>query len=251
MPLRSTLRSRRKSGDLNPDVSSSEDEHLRYRDNPQKPKTQQINDSDLEVLSDSSVDNWEQPGTIDEHVRRHNAEITRRLDSEPGNPEIWMQLIRNQDKSLKSRPTEAERRSNADIKISLYEKALHSVQTPECRQDLLLGMMEEGAKVWDSDRLAAQWSSTLKKYPHVSKLWTKFLEYRQTAFSLFRYESVLDVFQECLQVLQKSRHNSNDIIASETNIRKSSFRFTTYDAVHEGSWLYGDSYCYMASTTRI
>lgn len=113
-------------------------------------------------------------------------------------------LIHHHSEPLGPRSTGAERRSTADIKMSLYEKALHKVKDAEGRQMLLIQMMEEAPNIWDTKRLSAQWSQVLKTNPDSLGLWMGYLNFKQTAFPSFTYEVVHNVFLDCLLILREA-----------------------------------------------
>ena len=221
IPLRSGMPTNRKRGDDSASLGTSfcEDEHTHYRSilGTSSP-AEEFNDSDLEYPSES-LNARKQPRVFDDQFQRKKAELAQRVDSEPSNAEAWLQFIHYEDASLGSRPTAAERRSTADIKMAMYKKALGKVKGPEGRQHLLIEMMEEASKFWDSRRLATEWSAVLKSNPDVLGLWIAFLDFKQTDFSSFKYESIRSTVDNCISVLQKCLMQS----ANDTCIRKPFF----------------------------
>ncbi|KAI9808219.1 MAG: hypothetical protein M1825_004676 [Sarcosagium campestre] len=116
-------------------------------------------DADLEYVSESSSSDYETVDmtSIDHASRDHGTKLSRRVEDEPSNVEAWLELIKHQDTLLDQRgqnpnrkSTDAERRSTAEIKIFMYEKALGKLKgTSVDIEPLLLGLMAEGAKVWE------------------------------------------------------------------------------------------------------
>ncbi|KAK2802260.1 hypothetical protein FQN50_007441 [Emmonsiellopsis sp. PD_5] len=156
---------------------------------------------DLELVSDSSLD------LDDENSRRRNAELSRRVTENPEDVDGWLQLINHQESLVgvaesdgQRRLTSAERRSVADIKISMYEKALNKVPSKAPRDRLLIGMMEEASKLWDTKMLSDRWKSILQANPDYTSLWIKYLDFQQTRFLTFTYEQCRSVFIDCLKI---------------------------------------------------
>ncbi|KAL2038659.1 hypothetical protein N7G274_008707 [Stereocaulon virgatum] len=216
--LSANRRTRRRRGDdgSSSDVSlSSGDDDKHYRSVVGKARSnEEPADQDLIYDVDQlSSDDWEQSrsSTFDEAVQSRRTELLKRVDSDPANCDAWLDLIDQQDHIVGMKPskrikiTDAERRSNAEVKLSIYEKAMGKVSSPEGRETLLLGMMEEAIKVWSGERLLSQWGSILSDNPGSLKLWTRFLDFKQTAFTSFRYDDVQNVYLSCLSMLHQAR----------------------------------------------
>ena len=201
---------KRKRGEngTSPNPSSSEDERNHYRSILGKPlRSNEPNDPDLVYASEASSSGRHVPstGALVDHLQRKRMELTRRVDSDPSSAEAWMQLIHHQESFIGPRPTNAERRSTADIKISMYEKALDAVKDMKGREDLLMEMMVEAATILDGQSLSAQWRKILQTNPSILSLWTAYLDFKQTEFSAFRYEEVQNVFLDCMRMLEIAR----------------------------------------------
>ena len=150
---------KRKRGESDGSSSSPErEEH--YRSIEGKAKSGAApSDGDLQYASESSASDYEMVSFDNPSAtaRQRNIELTRVVDVQPTNPQAWIDLIDHQDGLLgagnSSAPralTTAERRSTADIKLSMYEKALEKTRSGgNEREQLLLGMMEEGSKIWE------------------------------------------------------------------------------------------------------
>lgn len=117
-------------------------------------------EKDLGYASESSSDY--EPINLDSltaNARARNIELSNKVELEPTNIGAWLDLIDHQDALLGLREgvggrqaTDAERRSTADIKISMYEKALSKVDKKvDGYERLLVGLMEEGSKIWEYD----------------------------------------------------------------------------------------------------
>ena len=142
--------------------------------------------------------------------------LSRKLDAEPDNFEAWMDLIRHQDSLLgrgegsnRKNVTNAERRSNSEIKLSMFEKALEQVKDRESREDLWLGMIQEATMIWDTHRVSSCWKGILQRHPHSLRCWTKYLDFMQTNFTSFGFEEVRNAYVDCLNMTNRTRFNDD------------------------------------------
>ncbi|KAL2814570.1 NRDE-2, necessary for RNA interference-domain-containing protein [Aspergillus cavernicola] len=197
--------SRRKQQENTFGESDTDDEKDGYRSIHGKLKHDEGIPSDLELMSDtdSSGDEGARQGP-DADIRQRNVELSRNVEQRPAEVEAWVRLIDHQETVLRgsakqtSSLTSAEQNGLADIKLSLYEKALKKVGQSLGRDRLLIGLLEEGSKLWDTQRLLAQWHSTLKSNSQYISLWVKYLNFRQTEFLNFTHDRCLATFTECL-----------------------------------------------------
>ncbi|KAL5355117.1 NRDE-2, necessary for RNA interference-domain-containing protein [Aspergillus floccosus] len=194
----------------------SEDDRYAYRSIRGKAKPEDMLPDDLEIISDSgSVDEDGVQADPDKEIKQRNVELSRGVERNPTDVESWLQLINHQESLLRGSDREsgsltyAERKSLADIKLSLYEKALKRVGQHPSRDKLLLGCLEEGAKLWDTKKLSARWQSVLKSDSRFISLWIKYLDFRQTEFLDFTYEKCLATFMECLRLNKSSPDHPN------------------------------------------
>lgn len=223
-------RAKRRRGDdgLPVDCASSSDENdtqysslegkARYKKEPA--------DQDLKYNSDTSS-SQDTAGSrllvLDEPAQRKRVQLSRRTDAEPTNFEAWIDLINYQDNLLglgqnseRTSLTNAERRSNAEIKCSIFEKALEKVKDSEGREVLLLGMMQEAAEIWRTENISSRWKSILQQNPQSLRLWTKYLDFIQRSFTSFRFEEVKSVYLDCLNLTQRAR-TTGEITLDEHN----------------------------------
>jgi hypothetical protein len=203
--------SRRKEREDEYSESGTDDEKYGYRSIHGKLKHDDGLPSDLEPMSDTDISGGEgvrRDPDID--IKRRNVELSRNVEQRPTDVEAWLQLIDHQETVLRgsakqsSSLTSAERNSLADIKHSLYEKALKKVGQGAGRDRLLIGRLEEGSKLWDTKKLLAQWHSTLKSNSQYISLWMKYLDFRQTEFLNFSHDRCLATFTECLSLNKAS-----------------------------------------------
>lgn len=201
-------RKRRKIvGGFSPGDSELDEDKYGYRSIEGRAKPDQDLPSDLEVASETDVSR-DEGGRIDlgEEVKQQNMQLSRQVEEHPNDVDAWLQLIDHQDvlvtgaRAENRRLTYAEMRSLVDIKLSLYEKALKKVGPNPSKDRLLLGFLEEGAKVWDTKKLSDQWYATLKANSQYISLWVKYLDFRQTEFLDFTYERCRATFLDCMKL---------------------------------------------------
>lgn len=187
----------------------SDDEKFAYRSIHGKAKPEDHIPSEVEAVSDTDSDGEGFRVDLNDEIKQTNAELTRKTQENPTDVGAWLRLIDHQSAVLsgaeESRPlTYAERIGLADIKMSLYEKGLKQIGQNSGRERLLLGLLEEGAKLWDTKELLQRWQTTLKANSQFISLWVRYLDFRQTQFLDFTYERCLATFIECLKLNKSS-----------------------------------------------
>ena len=229
--LSAARRTKRRRGNdgssLDSDSSSLEDsEHYRSIEGKAK-ANHKPGDHDLIFDDDASSadDRGERCVSIDKSAQDRRVDLSRRTEADPSNYGAWLDLINNQDDILKASRTSkrgeltnAERRANADIKLSLYRKALEKVTDSEGRENLVLGMIDQAAQVWTSEKLSSELKSLLQKNPGFLRLWTKYLDSKQTNFTAFKYEEVQTVYSECLNFLSRVEQDDGKPVAEKEQI---------------------------------
>ena len=185
--------------------SNTEDEQHHYRSIEGKAKPlANADDSDIELNEDASDPG--RPNLMTDEVILRKAALSRKVDLEPSNGDAWLDLINYQEQNLLDRTLGqeakvAESMSTADIKLSMYEKALKVVKDPENIERLTIGMMKEGAKVWDVKKIAIKWQNVLQMNPSYINLWTKYLDFQQTNSASFHFDELREVYRRCLGIL--------------------------------------------------
>ncbi|KAJ5814602.1 hypothetical protein N7474_006379 [Penicillium riverlandense] len=185
----------------------SDDERHAYRSILGKAKPEDILSSDEEIVLGSESEGDETARSDpDTEIRLHNAKLSRAVENDPHDVSLWLQFIDYQDLLIRGSRAEnqsltyAERQGLADIKLSLYDKALKKAGKSPLTVRLLLGRLEEGGKIWDTKTLAAQWEAALKAHPGFISLWVKYLDFRQTESVNFTYSRSVNTFVECLKL---------------------------------------------------
>ncbi len=144
-------------------------------------------------------------------VQEKNAKLIRLTKTDPQNVEAWLDLIEHQQamirlgqSRIRTELSNNEKHSLADVRLSIYEQALREVRDSNTsRIRLILNMMREAAKIWDSKRVLSKWKEILSDQPDCAELWTEYLDVVQTSFTGFTYEKTRRLFQECLELLAR------------------------------------------------
>lgn len=149
--------------------------------------------------SDSSGSDTGRTMRLESSIKQKNMELSRKVEQAPSDIEAWLALIEHQNTLLRAgddrrRITNAEIKSTADIKIHMFEKAIDKIHNLQDRERLLLGLMAEGAKIWEIKTQAERWAQIAKDNIDSLVLWKRYLDFRQSNFSTFRYEDVREIF---------------------------------------------------------
>lgn len=190
-------RKRKRADDFDP-----EDADYRTIEGPKD--RQNPDDSDLEYESESE---GEQPQS---EVTRKNSELIQRTRTRPEDIEAWLQLAQHQEAMMtlgRASPelNALDRRNLAEIRISIYEQALHHVYDDQDGViQLYLGLMTEASRTWNEEKVAIKWQDILEKFPSCSRLWLNYLDFVQGAVATFKYERCRQAYHRCLKTLQAS-----------------------------------------------
>ncbi|MCJ1277067.1 hypothetical protein MMC21_004876 [Puttea exsequens] len=162
----------------------------------------------VDLFSDGQDSTGSEEADLSENGPDKRAELSKIVKANPTSFCAWLNLIDHQsslvdDYSQARGLTDSEKSSNAQVKLSMYEKALESVTNPSDREVMLLGMMREATATWGTARLESRWRSVLASNATSSRLWTAYLDFRQTTGS-FRYEPTRDCYLECLSTLRST-----------------------------------------------
>ncbi|APA10617.1 hypothetical protein SS1G_12552 [Sclerotinia sclerotiorum 1980 UF-70] len=190
--------------------SDHDDTHYRSIQGKAKISSQPQDDA-FQYASDSDSSGSDSGRTmrLESSIKQKNIELSRKIEQAPADVEAWIALIGHQDTLLKAgddrrRITNAEIRSTADIKIHMYEKALKNIHCLPDRERLLLGLMVEGSKIWEIKVQAERWEQIAKDNIDSLILWKRYLDFRKSNFSTFRYEEVRGVFLNRIRSLKNS-----------------------------------------------
>lgn len=192
---------------------SESPEPVDYRSIEGKAKDDRPADEDLEFVTDS--DEHEEDASIEEQMRILQGQLLRRTKESPEDVDAWLALIAHQAQMVKPGAnihdlTGLQRRTVADLRLSLYEKALRVCKSSEARQSLLQGLLDEGGLVWDAQKKAQKWQDVLGENPTNMKLWANYLDFIQSNHLGFRYEETKAAYMHCLQKLKGLIENSSE-----------------------------------------
>jgi hypothetical protein len=228
------------------DDSCGEDsDHYRSIEGKAKPKMKPVDEAlEWATQSDSSDPEGARTIRIDEAMQKRNVELSRIISDKPENVEAWMALINHQDNMIgvtiggSRKLTSAERRSLADIKLHMYEKALAKAGSNQAnRERILLGMMAEGSKIWDFKTQSERWEQVSQENLDSILLWKKYLDFRQSNFSGFRHEEVRKVYVSRIQLLKRGFDDASLAVNHEAyldNLIYTLLRATLY--IREGGY---------------
>ncbi|KAI5817260.1 NRDE-2, necessary for RNA interference-domain-containing protein [Pyronema omphalodes] len=203
VPFNIKSKKRKAQEDENSDQSADDGrDHYRSLEG-MKRKLDRPEDPDLDYASDSDEEG-DYIAVEDMEDRGRRVELARKVDAEPDNIDAWMAYVDYHDSPIGAtgrRKTAAEKRSSAEIKLDILQKAL--AKNPG-NEKLLLKHMDVAEELWDSQKLLSKWIRLLEENPSMLSLWTKYINFRQTDFLSFTYPECLKCFSECLSVLSKA-----------------------------------------------
>ena len=157
------------------------------------------NSLDSDVDGESSEPSDEEGAAERDPLTEKSIELTRRVKEHPNDIPAWLELIDHQDVLMKAGaninedlPVD-EVKSFAEIKLSMYEKALKHAESPRDRERLLVGQMREGAKVWDEDAMAARWFKLSNEIDTGFALWRAKLDFEMSSINTFHYDRVKEI----------------------------------------------------------
>jgi len=172
-------------------------------------------DEDLEYASESDDEVDEMSAWNSAQIRQKQLEIQREVDNNPSNISAWLELVAYQDKVLyngdgrKKRATIAERKSTAEIKLSILGKAMEKIPQDDHKgkERLWDCWFDAARETWEPEKLLSKYQSTLRQYPTMHQVWVKYLNFRQTDFDSFKYTEMVGCYEQCLEVLRTAIHN--------------------------------------------
>lgn len=169
-------------------------------------------DEDLGFASDSDVDTAEYDAQREARLR--SAELFHQAKNNPKNIDAWKDLIAYQCWAVQAEsdvglPRLTMRRTVSDLRISIYDRALKHVTPSQAGHDeLMVGLLSEGAMVWDFTKLSTRWLDALADHPKSQLLWVKYLDFLQSQFHGFGFTKCKDAYIDALQALDCSSGNS-------------------------------------------
>ncbi|KAK5166580.1 uncharacterized protein LTR77_008123 [Saxophila tyrrhenica] len=204
----------------------------------------QPDDQDLEFETDSDVIEPEDMAVVE--ARNKSAELSRRTKEDPKNVDAWLELVRHQSRVVHPKAdhaslSNAESRTLADMRVSIYERALkYVVVGTSGYEDLWLGLLKEGAILWETSKLNSKWETALEDCPSSISLWARYLEFLQTNATSFSFSNCKEAYVQCLGVLDSVDPIWNETRASakiDTFLRLAGFvRDAGFDELGYALW---------------
>ncbi|QPC74242.1 hypothetical protein HYE68_004994 [Fusarium pseudograminearum] len=194
---------------------SSDDEQPSYRSIEGKAKPRQYDDSDLESETDAPAEHVD----LDQNnpLKWKSIQLSRRVKDQPDDIDAWLELANHQDALLRAgedvdhKALEAEVHSFAEIKLHMLESALSNVTNPQDRIRVLIPLMREGVKVWNSKATTKKWNDLREDEDKSFTLWKTHLDFDMSNISAFHFDTVkqmhLDRIRHTLSRSQPSQES--------------------------------------------
>lgn len=153
-------------------------------------------------------------------LRAEKIRLARLVKDEPTNVNAWLQYIEFQNTwAHQGREVEKfqlpreEQRSHAEVRLSIYQKALSAIAKTDLeREQLLIGMMVESEMVLESAKLDAKWQQIMLNNPGYLRLGQKFLDHSQTESSRFDYTTCRERCIDYLTTFAKDENHDRRAI---------------------------------------
>ncbi|KAJ5848652.1 hypothetical protein N7455_012609 [Penicillium solitum] len=143
---------------------------------------------------------------LEAEILNRNARLNSAVAQQPNDIQAWIRLAEHQEIAITGARSGDRTSYHDDIqvvaraKLYVYERAINAnTQNPE-RDHLLLGRMEEGAKVWDATKLALEWDAVLRRHSEFISLWIQYLDYCQTDSRDFNFDGCFKTYAYCLKI---------------------------------------------------
>ncbi|KAF2469724.1 DUF1740-domain-containing protein [Lindgomyces ingoldianus] len=203
--------------------------------------------SDVEDSSDPDTRYDSDPGTdvVNPEVTERNTVLTKKTREHPESLQPWLDLADHQEAMMRMGRADfsahlsgSDKRHLADIKISIYEEALKKIGTNrENRVQLQILLMTEASKHWDRGKLVRKWEEIFANHADSLELWIKYLDFVQTSFVSFKYESCRITFSRCLKALRSGTNPISPAASLHLIIRMTSMiRQSGYQELAMAIW---------------
>ncbi|THX06609.1 DUF1740-domain-containing protein [Aureobasidium pullulans] len=154
--------------------------------------------------------------TADLQARQRNIQLIRATKINPSDLQAWLDLASHQEHLVSpavdaSSMTNSERKTLADLRIAVYEKALKQFPENEApvREELLLRLLSEASITLEAQKYKQKLQDTLQQHLTSFPIWTLYLNACQANPVEFRFEDVKAFFIRSLRTL-----GSNDNMVS-------------------------------------
>ncbi|RGP75589.1 hypothetical protein FSPOR_697 [Fusarium sporotrichioides] len=192
---------------------SSDDEQPSYRSIEGKAKPRQYDDSDLESDTDAPAEHIDLGQN--NPLKWKSIQLSRRVKDQPDDIDAWLELANHQDALLRAgedvdhKALEAEVHSFAEIKLHMLESALSNVANPKDRIRVLIPLMREGVKIWNSKATTKKWNDLREDEDKSFTLWKTHLDFDMSNISAFHFDTVKQMH------LDRLRHSISRLQSNE------------------------------------
>lgn len=174
-----------------------------------RPRSRSHSRSASSSSSEGEDDVGTEQGDTMRAAQNENARLAALVRQEPANSQAWVQYIDYQEVWLRTASISqlecSDKKSSrgiADVKLSMYSKALASSKNDDnSREKLLLGMMEAAEKVLETGKLESKWREVVRDNRDCLKLRLAYLDFLQGSSASFRVPTYQDLAKQCNQVL--------------------------------------------------
>jgi hypothetical protein len=190
--------------------SSDDEEQPTYRSIEGKAKPRQYDDSDVESESDVAADDI----NLDQNnpLKWKSIQLSRRVKDQPDDIDAWLELSNHQDALLRAgedvdhKALEAEVHSFAEIKLHMLESALSNVSNHQDRIRVLIPLMKEGIKVWNSKVAAKKWLDLREDEDKNFALWKTHLDFSMFNISAFHFDTLKQMHLDRIRHVMSRSH---------------------------------------------
>ena len=185
---------------LTANASNLDDDEQSYRSIRILTKSEEV------ATTEDSEGNKITQATAEAEILQRNAKLNSTVERHPRDISAWLCLAEHQELIITGARYDdralnyAEQQLVAKAKLSVYERAIKENSGNPKLDHLLLGRMEEGAKVWDSAKLTYEWGEVLAWHPEFISLWVEYLNYCQTNCVDFNFDKCFEAYMYCLNL---------------------------------------------------
>lgn len=204
LPLSDSRKAQHTQGE---EYEISGDEEPNYRSIQGKAKARDFVDSDLES-ADSSESEAEASPDSGNPTKQRSIELSRQVKGHPEDIQAWLELVDLQETLLRldenARPerTNEEAKGLASMKLALLEEALPYATNEIDKQEVLLRLMREGARIWSGKVLSKRWAD-LSLQPNNFALWKAHLDHELCNMTTFTFPGLKQMHVTQLLRLQQ------------------------------------------------
>lgn len=140
-------------------------------------------------------------------VHQKHMRLSQATKDHPHDAQAWLSLIEHQD--LAYNATNGPQASVAqpvngliDLKVSLYQQALARVKDRASREIFIVGLMNQGRRIWDSQQQKSQWQTYLNQDSSFD-LWVMYLNFVQTNSVAYSTDECLNMYRRCTSLFTR------------------------------------------------